>query len=195
MLVAVGLLLAPWTLAQEDVLKDPDLQEALKQAEDLQKEAGPSKPAKLSDLKKQADGIESEQKEDERNEKAALQKQLKAPGPLALPAWTPVTPQFAPAGPLAKRIDYDHVSIVQTGTSPLTPQELGDAWEAAVADKPINHVRNTISSNNAPTVILFLTTRTDPREEVRMKASRDAGGKITEVEISTPLPKPEAESE
>ena len=190
--VAGSFLLIPFAMAQEDPLKDPDLQEMLKQAQELQKESGPAKsPVKMSDLKKQADEIQAQQKQEEEKEKAALQKQVAAPGPVALPDWTPITPQFHATGGAAKKIVDDEVRIIQTGTSPLSPKELGDAWEATVAGKEINRSRNNITSNGAPTVVLFLSTRTEPREEVRMEASREADGKITEVNISSPLPKPE----
>jgi hypothetical protein len=39
-------------------------------------------------------------------------------------------------------------------------------------------------------MILFLSTRTDPRQEVELEASRKPDGKITQIEISSPLPKP-----
>jgi hypothetical protein len=190
--VAGSFLLAHFAFAQEDPLKDPDLQKMLKEAQELQKESGATKsPVKMSDLKKQADEIQEQQKQEELKEKAALQKQLAAPGPVALPGWTPATPQLHATGAAAKKIVDDEVRIVQTGTSPLTPKELGDAWEAAIAGKEINRSRNNITSNGAPTVVLFLSTRTEPREEVRMEASREANGKITEINISSPLPNPE----
>jgi hypothetical protein len=189
--LVVGFLGVAQTRAQEDdLLKDPDFQAALKQAQELQKK---NPPVKMSDLQKQADDIQAEQKKEEQKEKAALQKQLQAPGPLALPDWTPATPEFKATGSVTKKIVDDHVAITQIGTSSRTPQELADAWEAAIADKKINHVRNNISSNNNLTTILFLTTRTDPREEVRMEARRPAGAKTTQVTISSPLPKPEDE--
>jgi len=193
MFVASSLLLIQFALAQEDPLKDPDLQEMLKQAQELQKESGSGKPpVKMSDLRKQADEIQAQQKEEEEKEKAALQKQLEAPGPVSLPGWTPTTPQFHASGPVSKKIVDDEVRVIQTGTSPLSPKELGDAWEAAVAGKEINNSRNNITVNGAPSVVLFLSTRTDPRQEVEMEAKREAGGKITEVNISSPLPKPDA---
>jgi hypothetical protein len=195
-LLSVGsFLLAPLARAQEDALSDPDLQKMLKEAQELQKEAGPAKPVKMSDLQKQADEIQAQQKREEEKEKAALQKQLAAPGPVALPDWTPATPQFHASGPVNKKIVDDQVRVIQTGTSPLSPKELGDAWEAAVAGKEINNSRNNITVNGAPSVVLFLSTRTDPRQEVEMEAKREAGGKITEVNISSPLPKPEAASD
>ena len=195
-LLAVGsFLLAPLAHAQEDALSDPDLQKMLKEAQELQKEGGPAKPVKMSELQKQADEIQAQQKQEEEKEKAALQKQLVAPGPVALPDWTPATTQFHASGPVSKKIVDDEVRVVQTGTSPLSPKELGDAWEAAVAGKEINNSRNNITVNGAPSVVLYLSTRTDPRQEVEMEAKREAGGKIPEVNISSPLPKSEAASD
>ena len=46
-----------------------------------------------------------------------------------------------------------------------------------------------------PTRILFLSTRTDPRQEVELEASREPDSKITQIEISSPLPKPDTGSE
>lgn len=186
--LAVCLLSALPAHAQEDPLQDPDFQAALKQAQEVQKK---NPPVKMSDLQKQANEIQADQRKEEQKEKDALKKQLEAPGPLALPDWTPATPEFKATGSPAKKIVDDHVAITQTGTSTRTPEQLADAWEAAIADKKINHVRNNISSNNNLTTVLFLTTRTDPREEVRMEARRPEGAKVTQVTISSPLPKPE----
>jgi hypothetical protein len=49
--------------------------------------------------------------------------------------------------------------------------------------------------NGKVTRILFLSTRTDPRQEVELEASREPDSKITQVEISSPLPKPDIGSE
>ena len=194
--VAGSFLLNQFAFAQEDALKDPDLQEMLKEANELQKESDSAKsPVKMSDLKKQADEIQAQQKQEEEKEKAALQKQLVAPGPVALPDWTPATPQFHATGPVSKKIVDDEVRVIQTGTSSLSPKELGDAWEAAVTGKELNNSRNNITMNGAPSVVLYLSTRTDPRQEVKMEAKREAGDKTTEVNISSPLPKPEAASD
>ena len=58
--VAGSLLLNQFAFAQEDALKDPDLQEMLKEAKELQKESDSTKsPVKMSDLKKQADEIQA----------------------------------------------------------------------------------------------------------------------------------------
>jgi hypothetical protein len=181
----------------------------LKQAQEMQKEAGelqkhnptsPNAKKKLAELEAQAKEEEARQEQEEKREKeklqAALKEQLDAPGPVVLPDWTPATPQFKAADTPRKKIVDDEVRIVQTGTSSLTPKELADGWEAAaVAAKNLNHGRNNISVNGKLTTIMFLSTRTDPVQEVKLEARREPNGKITQVEISSPLPKPEIESE
>ncbi|MGZ5552167.1 MAG: hypothetical protein ACXWHF_00865, partial [Chthoniobacterales bacterium] len=133
LVVALCLAAAPILRPQDNPLNDPDLQKMLKQAQELQKS---STPVKLSDLQKKAAEMEAEAKKEEARqdakEKAALQAQLAAPEPKGLPDWTPLTPQFAPAGTPVKKIDEGQVKIIQSGTSALTPKELGDAWEAAL---------------------------------------------------------------
>ena len=126
-----------------------------------------------------------------------MKKQLEAPGTVALPDWTPTTPQFTVAGSPTKKIVDDEVKIILTGTSPLTPKELADGWEAAEAatTNKLNHVRNNISSNDNLTTIMFLSTRTDPVQKVELDARRAPGEKISRIEISSPLPKPEEASE
>lgn len=191
LLVASFFLGVHFASGQEDLV-DPEFQEMLKEARDLQKASGTTRsPAKISGLKKQAEEIQAEQNKEQEKEKAALQKQLAAPGPVALPDWTPPTPQLRANGPARKKIVDDEVRIIQTGSSPLSPKELGDAWEAAIAGKEIKRSRNNITSNGAPTVVLFLSTRTDPREELRLEARREVNGKMTEINISSPLAKPE----
>lgn len=208
-LVVVCLVFAGALYAQENPLNDPDLKEALKEAEKIQKEAGqiqkqnltsPDTKKKLAEMEAQAKEEEARQEQEEKREKeklqAALKKQLDAPGPISLPDWTPTTPQLKAAGAPKKKIVEDHVQIVQTGVSSLTPKELADGWEAAaVAAKNLNHGRNNIEVNGKLTTIMFLSTRTEPVQEVTLEASREPGGKITQVEISSPLPKPDSDSE
>ena len=208
-LVIVFLVFAGALRAQDNPLNDPDLKEALKEAEKLQKEAGelqkqnptsPDTKKKLAEMEAQAREEEARQEQEEKREKeklqAALKKQLDAPGPISLPDWTPTTPQLKADGAPKRKIVDDQVKIVQTGVSSLTPKELADGWEAAaVAAKNLNHGRNNIEVNGKLTTIMFLSTRTDPVQEVKLEASREPGGKITQVEISSPLPKPESGSE
>jgi hypothetical protein len=198
-LTVISVLFAPTIRGQEDLLKDPDLQDALKQAKELEKESGPAKPAKLSELKKQADAIVAEQEKEEKKEKAELkkrlEKQLAEPGPASFPDWTPISPQFKATSSPTKKIVDDEVRLVQTGTSPVSPKELLAAWEKAVADKPLNRGKNDISVNGTITERLDLSTRTHPIERVVLEARREPDGKITEVAVYQPMPKPDEEDE
>ena len=113
-----------------------------------------------------------------------------------MPDWTPVTPQFKAAGAPTRKIVDDKVRIVQTGTSSLTPEKIADSRQAvANAANNLNQSLNKINVNGKITRILFLSTRTDPRQEVGLEASREPDSKITHVEISSPLPKPDIGSE
>jgi len=194
--------------AQENPLNDPDLKEMLKQAQEIQKEAkefqeqNPTSDTKkkLAEMLSQAKEEEARQEAREKREKeklqAALKKQLEAPGPIVLPDWTPVTPEFKTAGAPARKIVNDEVRIVQTGTSSLAPEKIADSWQAtATAANNLNQSLNKINVNGKITRILFLSTRTDPREEVELEASREPDAKITQIEISSPLPKPDIDSE
>jgi hypothetical protein len=209
-LVISCLLLTPLLRAQDNPLNDPDLKEMLKEAQEMQKEAKelqkrnpPSQDTKkkLAEMLSQAKAEEARQEEQEKREKeklqAALKKQLEAPGPVVLPDWTPATPEFKAAGAPARKIVDDEVRIVQTGTSSLIPEKLADRWEAApvVAAKNLNRSRSNINVNGKITRIMFLSSQTDPVEEVKLEASREPDSKITQVEISSPLPKPNIESE
>ena len=208
-LVISCLLVVPFLRAQDNPLNDPDLKSMLKEAQEMQKEAKElqkQNPAsqdtkkKLADMLSQAKEEEARQEEQEHREKeklqAALKKQLEAPGPIVLPDWTPSTPEFKAAGAPTRKIVEDEVRIVQTGTSSLTPEKIADRWQAvASAANNLNQSLNKISVNGKITRILFLSTRTDPRQEVELEASREPDSKITQVEISSPLPKPDIESD
>ena len=182
-------------------MNDPDLQQLLKQAQEIQKNTGSQDAKKkLSDLEAMAEKQVAEQEQQEKNEKeqlrAALKKQLDAPGPVTLPDWTPATPEFKPAGKPAKKIVDEEVKIVQTGTSSLTPEKIADNWQAAAnAANNLNQSLNKMNVNGKITRLLFLSTRTDPRQEVELEASREPESKTTQVEISSPLPKPDIGSE
>ena len=206
--LVVWLLFATSARAQDNPLADPDLQQLLKQAQEMQKNArdlqkspgSPDTRKKLADMeamaKEQAAQQEQEEKEEKEKLHAALKKQLDAPGPVTFPDWTPVTPEFKPAGKPAKKLVDEEVKIVQTGTSSLTPEKIADSWQAtAAAANNLNQSLNNINVNGKTTRILFLSTRTDPRQEVELEASREPDSKITQVEISSPLPKPDIGSE
>jgi hypothetical protein len=206
--LVVWLLFATSARAQDNPLEDPDLQKLLKQAQDMQKntrdlQKSPGSPdtrKKLADMEAMAKEQAAQQEQQEKDEKeklqAALKKQLEAPGPVAFPDWTPVTPEFKPAGKPTKKLVDEEVKIVQTGTSSLTPEKIAESWQAAAAAaNNLNQSLNKISVNGKTTRILFLSTRTDPRQEVELEASREPDSKVTQVEISSPLPKPEIGSE
>jgi hypothetical protein len=208
-LVACLLLASPLRAQDDNPLNDPDLKDLLKQAQEMQQEAKElqkQNPAptdtknKLAEMLSQAKEEQARQEEQEKREKekmqAALKKQLEAPGPVVLPDWTPPTPEFKAAGAPARKIVDDEVKIVQTGTSSLTPEKIADSWQAAAtAANNLNQSLNKISVNGKITRILFLSTRTDPRQEVELEASREPHSKVTQVEISSPLPKPEIGTE
>jgi hypothetical protein len=207
--LVVWLLFATSARAQDNPLEDPDLQQLLKQAQEMQKNArdlqkspgSPDTRKKLADMEAMAKEQAAQQEQEEKDEKeklqAALKKQLEAPGPVVFPDWTPVTPEFKPAGKPAKKLVDEEVKIVQTGTSSLTPEQLSDSWESApvVAEKNHNRGRNDINVNGKITRILSLSTQTDPVERVELEASREPKSKVTQVEISSPLPKPKIASE
>src|SRR5439155_25302352 len=111
--------------------------------------------------KQEAAQQDQEEKEGKEKLQAALKKQLDAPGPVTLPAWMPVTPEFKAAGKPAKMVVDDEVKIVQTGTSPLTPEKIADNWQAAAtAANNLNQSLNTMNVNGKITRTLFLSTRT-----------------------------------
>jgi hypothetical protein len=199
--LVVWVLFAASIRAEENPVDDPDLQQLLKQAQEMQKSSGsPDARKKLAELEAMAKEEAAQQEQDEKEEKeklqAALKKQLDAPGPVAFPDWTPVTPEFKPAGTPAKKVVDEEVKIVQTGTSSLTPEKIADSWQASAnAANNLNQSLNKMTVNGKITRILFLSTRTDPRQEVELEASREPDSKITQVEISSPLPKPDIGSE
>ena len=198
--VLVALLLfATYIRAEENPMDDPDLQQLLKQAQEMQKNSGsPDARKKLAEMEAMAKQEAAQQEQEEKDEKeklqAALNKQLDAPGPVAFPDWMPATPEFKPGGKPAKKVVDEEVKIVQTGTSSLTPEKIAESWQAAAANN-LNQSLNKMNVNGKVTRILFLSTRTDPRQEVELEASREPDSKITQVEISSPLPKPDIESE
>lgn len=199
--LVVWLLFGTFIRAEENPMDDPDLQQLLKQAQEMQKNSGsPDARKKLTEMEAMAKQEAAQQEQEEKDEKeklqAALKKQLDAPGPVAFPDWTPVTPEFKPAGKPAKKVVDDEVKIVQTGTSSLTPEKIAESWQAAAtAANNLNQSLNKMNVNGKVTRILFLSTRTDPRQEVELEASREPDNKITQVQISSPLPKPDIGSE
>jgi hypothetical protein len=186
--LVVWLLFSASVRAQDNPMNDPDLQQLLKQAQEMQKSA--KNPGsldtrkKLADMEAMAKQEATRQEQEEKNEKeklqAALKKQVDAPGPVAFPDWMPATPEFKPAGKPAKKLVDEEVKIVQTGTSSLTPEKIAESWQAAAAAaNNLNQSLNKMNVNGKITRILFLSTRTDPRQEVELEASREPDSKVT----------------
>jgi len=200
-LLVVWLLFATPIRAEENPMNDPDLQQLLKQAQEMQKSSGSQDARKkLAEMEAMAKQVAAQQDQEEKDEKqklqAALKKQLDAPGPVAFPDWIPATPEFKPGSKPAKKVVDEEVKIVQTGTSSLTPEKIAESWQAAAtAANNLNQSLNKMNVNGKVTRILFLSTRTDPRQEVELEASREPDSKVTQVEISSPLPKPDIGSE
>src|SRR6476619_7116071 len=107
--LVVWLLFAASIRAEENPMNDPDLQQLLKQAQEMQKSSGsPDARKKLAEMEAMAKEQVAQQDQEEKQEKeklqAALKKQLDAPGPVAFPDWMPATPEFKPAGKPTKKV-------------------------------------------------------------------------------------------
>jgi hypothetical protein len=170
--------------------QDNDIEAEMKKA---MKDA--NKPASKTDMQKleqqaktQIDQAEAENKAEEAKQKTAAQSVVDAKGPTSFPDWTPQVPQFTPSGPPARKLVDGAPKIVQTGTSPLSPEALCDAWDK-FANPKFSHERTGSDLNH--NVDLFVTYRkNDDNATVRLEAERQAGAKITHVTITSPLPLP-----
>jgi len=175
-------------------MDDPDLQQLLKQAQEMQKSSGsPDARKKLAEMeamaKEQAAQQEKEEKDEKEKLQVALKKQLDAPGPVAFPDWMPATPEFKPGGKPAKKVVDEEVKIVQTGTSSFTPEKIAESWQtAAAAANNLNQSLNKMNVNGKITRILFLSTRTDPRQEVELEASPSRTARSLRSKFHLPCP-------
>ena len=149
------------------------------------KEMEKKQAAEMKEMMAENDKEEAEQKA---KEKTATDAALNAKGPVALPDWTPKVPEFTPSGPAARKLVDGQPKTVLTGTSPLAPDALADAWDSFKNPK-FGHERTGSDINR--NVDLFVTFRNgEDGTEVKMQAERKAGAKITHVTISSPLPLP-----
>jgi len=171
--------------------QDDDIDAAIKKAI-----ANPNKPAaSKADMKKleqqakaQMDQMEAENKAEETKQKAAAQAVVDSKGPTSFPDWTPQVPQLTPSGPPARKLVDGEPKIIQTGTSPLSPEALCDAWDK-FANSKFSHERGGSEINhNANLYVSF--RKGEDNTEVKMDAERKAGAKVTRVTISSPLPVP-----
>ena len=78
--------------------------------------------------------------------------------------------------------------VIQTGTSPLSPEALCDAWDK-FANPKFSHERGGSEINhNADLYVSFRNS--EDNATVKLEAERKAGAKVTHVTISSPLPVP-----
>src|SRR5207245_3690176 len=122
-----------------------------------------NKPASKADMKRleqqakaQIDQAEAENKAEEAKQKAAAQAVVDAKGPTSFPDWTPQVPQFTPSGPPARKLVDGEPKIIQTGTSPLSPDALCDARDK-FANPKFSHERGGSDLNH--NVDLFVSYR------------------------------------
>ena len=170
--------------------QDDDIDAAMKKAME-----NANKPASKADMKKleqqanaQIEQAEAENKAEEAKQKAAAQAVVDAKGPTAFPDWTPTVPQFTPAGPPARKLVDGEPKVIQTGTSTLSPEALCDEWDKFKNPK-FSHERGGSEINHNADLYVSYRNNED-NATVKMEAERKAGGKITKVTISSPLPVP-----
>jgi hypothetical protein len=171
--------------------QDNDIDAQIKKAmEDVNKPA-----AKKSDMEKmeretkaQIDQAEAENKAEKAKQKAAAQAVVDAKGPTSFPDWTPQVPQFTPSGPPARKLVDGEAKIIVTGTSPLSPAALADAWDKFSSPK-FSHERTGSEINHSADLFVSYRNNED-NTMVRLEAERKAGAKVTHVTISSPLPLP-----
>jgi antitoxin component of MazEF toxin-antitoxin module len=179
--------------SQDDVDIDEQIKKAMaappKSAAEM-KEMQKKAEAQMKEMTAENDKAEAEQKA---KDKAAAQAALKAKGPIALPDWTPQVPQFTPSGPLTRKLVDGQPRTVLTGTSPLPPAALADAWDTFKNPK-FSHER-TGSDINHHADLLVTYRNSEDNSEVKLEAERKPGAKVTQVTISSPLPIPPAEPE
>ena len=183
--VALALVTTVPVLAQED-----DIDAAMKKAME-----NANKPASKADMKKleqqaMADiaKAEVENKAEEAKQKAAAQAVVDVKGPTSFPDWTPQVPQFTPAGGPARKLVDSEPKVIQTGTSPLSPEALCDAWDKFTNPK-FSHERGGSEINHSADLYVSYRNNED-NTTVRLEAERKAGAKVTHVTISSPLPVP-----
>ena len=183
---AVALVTATPLFAQDD-----DIDAQIKKAIENPNKPAPKNPNMKQmekEAKAQIDQAEAENKAEEAKQKAAAQAVVDVKGPVSLPDWTPQVPQFTPSGPPARKLVDGEPKIIVTGTSPLPPAALADAWDK-FSNPKFSHERTGSEINHSAD--LFVSFRnSEDGTAVRMEAERKAGAKITHVTISSPLPLP-----
>src|SRR5713101_5331008 len=171
--------------------QDNDIDAQIKKAmEDANKPAAKKPDMKQMEKETMAEinKEEAEQKAEDAKQKTALQALVDVKGPVSLPDWTPQVPQFTPSGPPARKLVDGEPKIILTGTSPLPPAALADAWDK-FSNPKFSHERTGSEINHSAD--LFVSYRNgEDGSAVKMEAERKAGAKVTHVTISSPLPVP-----
>lgn len=173
---------APFGYAQ-----DAETKKQLKEANEAAEKMG----VKMPDVQKMLDANASE----EAAQKAATKKRhaetvAKYSGKAALPDWAPKVPKFTASGPAAIKTVDGQEKIVVTGTSPLSPNELADAWDTFKNDK-FSHERTGSNINGQVSQIVSYSKVENPMDAVRMEAERKSGAKVTKITLSSPVVDPE----
>ena len=186
LLAVLALITATPGFAQDD-----DIDAQIKKAMENANKPAPKNP-NMKQMEKEAKAdiakAEAEQKAEEAKQQAAAQAVVDVKGPVSLPDWTPQVPQFTPSGPPARKLVDGEPKIIVTGTSPLPPAALADAWDK-FSNPKFSHERTGSEINHSAD--LFVSFRnSEDGTAVRMEAERKAGAKITHVTISSPLPVP-----
>ncbi|SRR6266567_1452285 len=185
LLAAFALITTTPGFAQED-----DIDAAMKKA--MENANKPVSKADMKKLEQQATAdiakAEAENKAEEAKQKAAVQAVVDAKGPVSLPDWTPQVPQFTPSGPPARKLVDGEPKVIQTGTSPLSPEALCDAWDK-FANPKFSHERGGSEINHSADLFVSYRNNED-NTTVKLEAERKAGAKVTHVTISSPLPLP-----
>jgi hypothetical protein len=161
---------------------------AFKQALDAANQRDLNAPILAQVLQDEAAPEEDEDAEPSPISSPTPRKQTVKADPPTLPDWTPPVPQFKPDGPVSKKKVDGEERIAQTGTSPLTPAELGNSWETAKTAEFMRS-RNNLNVNGKIIIKVTLTDYYAPKEEVHLEAVRGPKEKITHVTIYSPLPK------
>jgi hypothetical protein len=171
--------------------QDDDIDAQIKKAMENPNQPAPKNP-NMKQLEKQAMAdiakADAEEKAEAAKQKAAAQAVVDMKGPVSLPEWTPQVPQFTPSGPPARKLVDGEPKIILTGTSPLPPSALADAWDK-FSNPKFSHERTGSEINHS--VDLFVSFRnSEDNTEVKLEAERKAGAKLTHVTISSPLKVP-----
>jgi hypothetical protein len=185
---ALALVTATPLFAQDD-----DIDAQIKKAMENPNKPAPKNP-NMKQMEKDAMAdiakAEAQEKAEAAKQKAAAQALVDVKGSVSLPEWTPQVPEFTPSGSPVRKLVDGEPKIILTGTSPLPPAALADAWDK-FSNPKFSHERTGSEMNHS--VDLFVSFRnSEDNTEVKLEAERKAGAKLTHVTISSPLKVPAA---